>query len=126
CHGRARQVEVLRDAVLHLLNADGSLEPRDVIVMCPDIEGFAPLIEATFGTSDGLLEDDPALFAGGVGGPSALRVRIADRSIRDANPLLGVVSRVLDLVSERVTATQVLALASCDPVRDRFGFSDGD
>ena len=38
CHGRGRQVEVLRDAVLHLLADDPTLEPRDVIVMCPDIE----------------------------------------------------------------------------------------
>ena len=49
CHGRGRQVEVLRDAVLHLLEDDPSLEPRDIIVMCPDIETFAPLIQATFG-----------------------------------------------------------------------------
>ena len=49
CHGRARQVEVLRDAILHLLGDDPTLEPRDVIVMCPDIETFAPLIQATFG-----------------------------------------------------------------------------
>ncbi len=50
CHGRARQVEVLRDVVLHLLADDPTLEPRDVIVMCPDIETFAPLIQATFGS----------------------------------------------------------------------------
>ena len=49
CHGRARQVEVVRDAILHLLADDPTLEPRDVIVMCPDIETFAPLIHATFG-----------------------------------------------------------------------------
>ena len=49
CHGRARQVEVLRDAILHELAEDPTLEPRDVIVMCPDIETFAPLIQATFG-----------------------------------------------------------------------------
>ena len=49
CHGRARQVEVLREAILHRLADDPTLEPRDVIVMCPDIESFAPLIEATFG-----------------------------------------------------------------------------
>ena len=49
CHGRARQVEVLREAILHRLADDPTLEPRDVIVMCPDIESFAPLIEAAFG-----------------------------------------------------------------------------
>ena len=52
CHGRARQVEVLRDAILHMLADDPTLEPRDVIVMCPDIETFAPLIHATFGAGE--------------------------------------------------------------------------
>ena len=58
CHGRARQVEVLRDAILHLLQADPTLEPRDVIVMCPDIETFAPLIQATFGAGEAAEDDD--------------------------------------------------------------------
>ena len=58
CHGRARQVEVLRDAVLHLLEDDPTLEPRDVIVMCPDIETFAPLIQATFGSGRHADDDD--------------------------------------------------------------------
>src|SRR6202012_5271716 len=52
CHGRARQVEVIRDAILHALAEDPTLEPRDVIVMCPDIETFAPLIQATFGAGE--------------------------------------------------------------------------
>ena len=42
----------LRDAILHLLEDDPTLEPRDVIVMCPDIETFAPLIQATFGAGE--------------------------------------------------------------------------
>ena len=80
CHGRARQVEVLRDAILHALADDPTLEPRDVIVMCPDIETFAPLIQATFGAA---IEAD---------GPD-LRVRLADRALRQTNPVLGVVAR---------------------------------
>ncbi len=39
-----RQVEVLRDALLHLLQDDDIFEPRDIIVMCSDIETFALLI----------------------------------------------------------------------------------
>src|ERR687894_1746358 len=58
CHGRARQVEALRDAILHLLAEDESLEPRDVIVMCPDIETFAPLIHATIGAGEGTAGDE--------------------------------------------------------------------
>jgi exodeoxyribonuclease V gamma subunit len=128
CHGRARQVEVLRDAVLHLLAEDPTLEPRDVIVMCPDIETFAPLIQATFGS--GVAPDDPD-NDGEAADDAAnrlpdLRVRLADRALRQTNPVLGVVSQVLALADQRATASQLLDLAAREPVRRRFGFDDDD
>ncbi|MGI8757929.1 MAG: exodeoxyribonuclease V subunit gamma [Acidimicrobiales bacterium] len=125
CHGRARQVEVLRHAILHLLADDESLEARDVIVMCPDIETFAPLIHATFGTGDVNDADDDAALAGAEGRPD-LRVRLADRSLRQTNPLLGMVSELLALADARLTASQVLDLAGREPVRRRFRFDDDD
>lgn len=126
CHGRARQVEVVRDAILHMLQEDPSLEPRDVIVMCPDIEAFAPLIHATFGAGALLADDeDPADAPADTGLPD-LRVRLADRALRQTNPVLGVVAQLLDLTGSRLTASQVLDLADRDPVRRRFGFDDDD
>jgi exodeoxyribonuclease V gamma subunit len=119
CHGRARQVEVLRDAILHLLADDPTLEPRDVIVMCPDIEAFAPLIQATFGAGDDEVEPVE-------GAPPDLRVRLADRSLRQTNPVLGVVARLIELAGERLTASQVLDLADREPVRRRFNLDDDD
>jgi exodeoxyribonuclease V gamma subunit len=115
CHGRARQVEVLREAILHRLAADPTLQPRDLIVMCPDVETFAPLIEAAFGGSEN--QQDRT---------RVLRVRIADRSLRQTNPVLGVISRLLELPSGRVTATEVLDLADSEPVRRRFHLDDDD
>jgi exodeoxyribonuclease V gamma subunit len=127
CHGRARQVEVLRDAVLHLLEADPTLEPRDVIVMCPDIETFAPLIQATFGAGrrpqDDEEDEDGAVETRRL---PDLRVRLADRSLRQTNPVLTVVSRLLELADQRATASQLLDLATREPVRRRFGFDDED
>ena len=127
CHGRARQVEVLRDVVLHLLEDDPTLEPRDVIVMCPDIETFAPLIQATFGSGRHADEDDDEDEPenGGKRLPD-LRVRLADRSLRQTNPVLGVVSQLLALADQRATASQLLDLAGREPVRRRFGFDDDD
>jgi exodeoxyribonuclease V gamma subunit len=129
CHGRARQVEVVRDAILHALAEDPTLEPRDVIVMCPDIETFAPLIQATFGAGETYAEEPS--------GPSSeplppavrgtdLRVRLADRSLRQTNPVLGVVAALLELAEQRMTASQVLDLADRAPVRRRFRLDDDD
>jgi exodeoxyribonuclease V gamma subunit len=125
CHGRARQVEVLRDAILHMLQDDPSLEPRDVIVMCPDIETFAPLIHATFGTAAPAEDDEEGALPPGERPPD-LRVRLADRALRQTNPLLGVVAELLELAHGRVTASQVLDLAGRDPVRRRFRLDDDD
>ena len=122
CHGRARQVEVVRDALLHLLADDATLEPRDVIVMCPDIEAFAPLIQATFGAGADLEDED----GGDSSGPVDLRVRLADRSLRQTNPVLSSLSALLELADARVTATQVLDFAAREPVRRRFRFDDDD
>ncbi len=115
CHGPARQVEVLRELLLRLFEDDRSLEPRDVLVMCPDVETFAPLISAAFGLGPGLPHP---------GG--ALRVRLADRSLRRTNPLLDTVAALLDLAQGRVTASQVLDLAATPGVRRRFGFTDDE
>lgn len=122
CHGRARQVEVLRELLVGLFQADPTLEPRDVVVMCPDVESIAPLVAATFGAADTVdPEPDGAAHPG-----QRLRVRLADRSLRRTNPLLALASRLLDLADGRVTASEVLDLAASAPVRRRFAFTDDD
>ncbi|MFG1930035.1 exodeoxyribonuclease V subunit gamma [Mycobacterium sp. NPDC048908] len=117
CHGPARQIDVLREVLLGLLADDPTLEPRDILVMCPDIETYAPLINADFGLGDVVRGAHPA---------HRLRVRLADRSLIQTNPLLGVASQLLTLAGSRVTASEVLNLAQAAPVRAQFGFTDDD
>jgi exodeoxyribonuclease V gamma subunit len=75
------------------------------------------LISARFGLGD--LDND--------GHPAhRLRVQLADRSLTQTNPLLGVASQLLDLAGSRATASQVLDLAQTEPVRRRFRFTDDD
>ncbi|WP_432498062.1 exodeoxyribonuclease V subunit gamma [Kineococcus gypseus] len=110
CHGRTRQVEVLREAVLGLLDADPTLQPRDVLVVCPDVDAFAPVVGAVFAT-----DSHPG---------AELRVSVAGRSPLQADPLLALAVRLLELAAGRATATDVLDLAAGEPVRARFGFDD--
>ncbi|OBC02629.1 exodeoxyribonuclease V subunit gamma [Gordonia sp. 852002-50395_SCH5434458] len=114
CHGAERQVEVMRDRLLHLFADDSTLEPRDVLIMCPDVESFAPLIRGAFGQS-GL--DHPAFN---------LRVRLADRGPRQVNPVLDVVASIVELAASRAAAGDIVDLLSRSPVRSRFAMDDDD
>lgn len=118
CHGPARQVEVLREVLLGLLADDPTLEPRDVLVMCPDVETYAPLIEAGFGLAD---------VVGHAGHPAhRLRVQLADRALDRTNPLLDLATRLLDLAGGRAGVGDVLDLAHLEPVRRRFRLREED
>lgn len=118
CHGRARQVDVLRDVIVGLLQDDHTLEPRDVLVMVPDIEAYAPLFHAAFGQAEIL--GSAAHHPG-----HRLRVMLADRAASRTNPLLGLTIAVLDLARRgRATNAEVLDLVDTPPVRHRFDLDD--
>ncbi|QBJ97880.1 exodeoxyribonuclease V subunit gamma [Rhodococcus sp. ABRD24] len=121
CHGPARQVEALRERLLHLFQDDPTLEPRDVLVVCPDVESYAPLVRAAFGQG---APSQPS-YPGHLGHPGhRLRVRLADRALHQTNPVLAVVGTLLEMSDARVTVSQVLDLAATAPVRRRFTFDD--
>lgn len=112
CHGPRRQVEVLRDQIHAALDEIPGLAPRDVVVMTPDIDAYAPLVEAVF--------DAPP------GDPLHLPIRIADRSPRRTSQAIEVLLRVIDLVGTRVTGPDVLDLLALEPVRRRFSMTVDD
>lgn len=112
CHGPMRQVEVLKDRILDLFQTLPELQARDVVVMTPDIDTYAPLIEAAFSHD----QHDPR----------HLPYRIADRSLRRESPLAEAFLRLLDLAGARVTATEVFDILSLPCIRDRFGIDTED
>jgi exodeoxyribonuclease V gamma subunit len=107
CHGPARQVEVLHDALLGAFDDLEGLEPRDVLVMAPDIEAYAPHIGAVFG-----------------GG--RIRYELADRSLHSTNPVAEAILAVAELPDSRVGASRVLDLIALAPVRRRFALGEAD
>ena len=116
-HGIPRQVEVLRDVLTGLLQDDPTLEPRDIVVMCPDVDAYAPAITAAFGLG--------SVIEGGHPG-HRLRVQIADRAPRTTNPVLAVAADLVGIAAGRATLSDVLALAASPPVRYRFALTDDD
>lgn len=114
-HGPQREVEVLHDQLLALL-ADGAsppLQPRDIVVMVPDIDKFAPAIRAVFGQY-------------GRGDARFIPFDIADVSERGTNPLVLAVDWLLRLPQERCRLNDVRDLLDVPAVAHRFGIVDAD
>lgn len=136
CHSPTREVEVLHEQLRHLFETDGNLNPQDVIVMSPDIDAYAPLIEAVFGGAvDGASPDasfDKAQdrlrdgrSEAAASGRTAGRIpfRIADRRLRATEDVVHALLAILGVMGGRMTASQVVDLLELDAVRTRFGIA---
>lgn len=111
CHSPRREVEVLYDQLLYLLDQDQSLAPSDILVLTPQMEVYAPEIEAIFGTVEESLPEIPYhLSEAGVAGNAV------DLAFR----------KLLHIADSRFKVTDVLDLLGCKPVRRAFSFTVED
>ena len=106
CHSRMREVEVLHDRLLDLFARNGTLSPSDVLVLVPQLEFYAPYIEAVFATS-------PAR--------QSIRFSIADRGLPRSSEIVRSFQRLLELARTRLDAESVLALLDTAAIARRFG-----
>ncbi len=112
-HSAQREVEILHDQLLAAFAADKTLRPRDVIVMVPDIEVYAPHIQAVFG----LIDREDRRY---------IPFSLADRGQRDFDPLVGALETLLALPQSRITVSDVLGLLEVPAVRACFGIAAED
>ena len=110
CHGAMREVEVLHDQLLAMFDAYPDLSPADVVVMAPDIEPYAPLVEAVFVASSRQL----------------IPFMLADRELLSQSPVVEAFFALLDIPGGRFTNTDMLKLLEVDALRRRFALTDAE
>lgn len=110
-HSPQREVEILQDQLLAAFNSEPSLRPRDVIVMVPDVNFFAPHIQAVFGQ---IKESDPRY----------LPFSIVDQGKRHQTPLIKALEFLLSINESRLTVSDILDFLDVPAVRNRFGINE--
>ena len=110
-HSPLREVQRLHDQLLHWFTHNPELKPRDVVVMVPDIDQYAPYIDAVFASA-----------------PEKQRIpwAIADQSQVQENPLLDSVLGLLSLCDSRLQLTDVLDWLDVEAIRARFNIAEAD
>lgn len=112
-HSPQREVEVLHDQLLAAFSADETLRPRDVIVMVPDVNAYAPHIQAVFGRYS-------------PGASRYIPFTISDQQQRHRQPILIALDTLMSLPEHRFGASEVISLLDVPAVRRRFGIAESD
>jgi exodeoxyribonuclease V gamma subunit len=112
CHSPLREMEVLYDGMLDWFQCDPHLAPRDIVVMMPDIDTYAPFVQAVFGSP----EDEA----------KRIPFSLADRGARRESHLVETFLHILQLPQTRLGASMVLAPLETAAVRDRFQIAERD
>ncbi|MGH1461542.1 MAG: exodeoxyribonuclease V subunit gamma [Neptuniibacter sp.] len=109
CHSPLREVEILHDQLLAMFASTPDLQPRDLIVMMPDVAAYSPYIDAVFSNA---------------AAKRYIPYSISDRSNSQENPLLLNFAKLLKLQESRFTVSDVLELLEVPAVMRRFNLDD--
>lgn len=116
--GVRREVEALHNHLLHLLETLPGLRPGDIAVLVPDIEQYAPHVEAVFAPASADVEGIPPEEARRAG--PLIPFTIADRPIVRESSLSASFQALLELLVSRMEFTRVWDLFLTDPLQERF------
>ncbi len=121
CHTRLREVEVLYDQLLDVFNQESTIEPQEIVVMAPDINKYAPFIEAVFGRN-GLKKQESfdEQYS------KYIPWSIADRTSVSETPVLQAFMQIIGLYSSRVTAADIIRLIKVEAIANKFDLSELD
>jgi exodeoxyribonuclease V gamma subunit len=112
CHSEIRELQVLYDYLLRILNDNTELQPTDILVMMPQIEKYAPYINAVFGH------------------PEMKHLKIpfclSDSNRAASNDIATYLIKILDLAKGRVTADDVMDLLENEDIARKFYLFDSN
>jgi len=110
-HSVMREVEILHDNLLAMFAADNALTPKDIIVMVPNIDLYAPYVQAVFAS---------------VESNRYIPFTISDVSAQQENPILVSFLQLLNLNQSRYTREDLFALLEVPAILQRFKLNQDD
>lgn len=111
CHSLTRELEVLHDQLLEFFTTSNPPCPSEVLVVIPDLDTAAPVIESVFGKSGQALK---------------IPYQITGRSAKTLNPFAKTLLALLSFASSRFAADAFIALIQQASVSKRFGLEHED
>jgi len=112
CHSPMREVEVLHDRLLDMFESNPGIEPQDILVMTPDMDTYAPLIEAVFDAPEDVEKRIP--------------FSISDQSPPQECHIIDTFFDILEMPGTRFCAPGILNILESAAIRAKFGLMERD
>ena len=106
-----REVEALYNQILRELDENPDLSPEEIVVMTPDIEKYAPFIDAVFGSAPK---------------ERYLPFSISDISLKESDTIFSALLQILTLPESAFKASDLLTLLQLPEIMEKFDFSESD
>lgn len=113
CHTIEREVQVLRDEILTTIKYDKDINPKNMLVMVPNIEKYAPVIDAVFGSIDRESHE-------------YIPYTICDKTVRDSSKIADAIIKLLSIGNEIITSKMVIDLLSVEAIAAKFRLTPDD
>lgn len=110
-HSPQREVDILHDQLRAAFDQDPTLRPRDILVMVPDIDVYAPHIRAVFGQ---ISRQDERFIP----------FTLSDQGQRHQNPLVIALEALLQVDQTRFSVSDLLDLLDVPALRARFNLNE--
>lgn len=105
-HSPLRELQILKDQIIKLLSKNPTWQPHDIAILTPNIEPYAPYLQAVFGQQ--------------TGSGQALPYSLSDVKLSRHQPLLYALEQVLELLDSRFEVDKLLALLDNDVILQQF------
>ncbi|AUX60960.1 exodeoxyribonuclease V subunit gamma [Simonsiella muelleri] len=111
-HSPLRELQILKDQLLELLDKNPNWRPHDIAVLTPHIEPYAPYLQAVFGQE--------------TGSGQALPYSLSDVKLSRQQPFLYALEQVLDLLTSRFEVDKLLGVLDNEIILQKFDLTKKD
>ncbi len=112
CPGQKRELEIIRDQIIQWMAKDVSLQPRDILIMTPQIESFAPLV--------------PSIFNYQIGSNIKLPWKITDRTQQEKSGLIKWLIELMNIANTQLTSRNLDLLISRTLIQKQYKLTTDD
>jgi len=117
CHSKKREIEVLKDYILNLLENNSNITISDIVILAPNIDDYAPYIDAVFKEKIDVINEDKI---NSDSNQKSLFYTIADKSKKFESKSYDLFTLLFEIIEGRFEISKILELFGFEEILNKY------